>query len=492
MTYPGQGWPGQPQPDGQGQPPSGWGQPQQPQYPYGQEQFPQQPYQGGLLDPGQQPYPGQQYPGQQPYPTMQYPINQPPYGQVPPPQPRKRRTGLVIGAVVAVVVLAGGGIGTYFAVNHAARTGSASPQAAAAKLVADVSDDDILGVVNDLPPAEAAWLRDTLDQTTDQLKRLKVVKPNADPGSALALTVNARGLRFDANATERVNDHLAITKLVAGTITVGQQVSTNNYTDSFLHSVFPDGVPTGQTHTVDIADAVQQLGHPIRIATVDVDGQWYPSLFYSIADAGLQAAHQSWPDRSVPAVGASSADDAVRQFVQAFMNEDARGIIERTAPDEMAVLHDAGQVLIDAAGPGEPTGLRIDSVTFADRNVAGGVDTVLRSMTVTDRGERITISQSGSCYQVRGSEPGQNARFCASDVTKAFGDETALLPPELLNVLQDMIAGVVHNGVGIVATQVDGQWYVSPGRTFSQLALDLYGSISQQDFAALLQLGNPH
>ncbi|HKN95855.1 MAG TPA: hypothetical protein VJX10_01965, partial [Pseudonocardiaceae bacterium] len=476
---------------GQGQPPSGWGQPQQPQ-------FPQQPYQGGLLNPGQQPYPGQEpysgqpYPGQQPYPTMQYPINQPPYGQAP-LQPRKRRTGLAVGAVVAVVVLAGGGVGTYFAFNHAAKTGSASPQAAAAKLVADVSKDDVLGVVNDLPPAEASLLRDTVDQTTDQLKRLKVVKPDADPSAAIAVRIQARGLRFDGNATERVNDHLAITKLVAGTITVGQQVSSNNYTDSFLHSVFPDGVPSdGRTYTVNVADAVQQLGHPVRIATVDVDGEWYPSLFYSIADAGLQAAHQSWPARSVPAVGASSADDAVRQFVQAFMNEDARGIIARTAPDEMAALHDAGQVLIRAAGPGEPSGLKIDSVTFADRSVAGGVDTVLRDMTVTDGDQRITISQSGSCYQVRGSEPGQDARFCASDVTRELGDEAGLLPPELLNVVQDMVSGLVHNGVGIVATQVDGQWYVSPGRTVSQLVLDLYGSITPQDLGALLQLGNPH
>jgi hypothetical protein len=158
----------------------------------------------------------------------------------------------------------------------------------------------------------------------------------------------------------------------------------------------------------------------------------------------------------------------------------------------MAALHDVGQALVRAAGPAEPTGVKIESIRFADRSVAGGVDTVLRDLTVTDGGERITISQSGGCFNVRGSEPGETARFCASDLTKQLGSAAELLPPELLNVVQDMVSGLLHNGVGIVATQVDGQWYVSPGRTFSQLALDLYGSITPPDFAALLQLSNPH
>ncbi|HEX5117882.1 MAG TPA: flagellar basal body protein FliL [Pseudonocardiaceae bacterium] len=502
MTYPGQGWPDQPPPDNQGQPPGGW---PQPQYPYGQEQFPQQPYQGGLLNPGQQPYPGQQqpfpgqqpYPGRQPYPTMQYPINQGPYGQVPvQPGSRKRRSGLAIGVVAAVVVLAGGGVGTYFAFNHAAKIGSASPQAAATKLVADVSHDDVLGVVNDLPPAEASLLQDSFQGATDQLKRLNVIKPNVDSIGASSVRLEAQGLRFDDSAIERVNDHLAITKLVAGTITIGQQVSSNSYTDSFLHTAFPNGVPQGKTYTLDITKQVQESGRPVRIATVDVDGQWYPSLFYSIADAGLQAAHVAWPAESVPAVGASSADGAVRAFVQAAMNEDAKGIIERTSPDEMAALHDVGQVLVRAAGPGQQSGLRIDSMNFADRDVTGGVDTVLRSMTLTDGDDRITINQSGTCYTVRGSGAGENARFCASDITKELGTEAALLPPQVVKVIEDMVSGLMRNGVGIVATQVDGQWYVAPGRTFTQLALDIYGSVTQQDFAALLQfsqqLRNPH
>ena len=497
MTYPGQGgpdqnpqgWPNQyPSTGGwpdQSQPAGGW-----PQQPPGQPQFPppqyQQPYGGQPA----QPYPGQPYgppPGQPPYPTMQYPIGQGPYGpQL--PQPKRKRTGLVVGVVVAVVVLAAGGVGTWFAFGRASSTGAASPQAAATKLVADVSNDDVLGVVDDLPPAESALFRDAEQGTADQLQRLRIIKSNDIKTASGAITLKTSGIRFAG--PEQINSHLAITNLVAGTITLGTNVTSNYYTDTFLHQAFPNGLPKTKPQTVNIGDAVRELGHPIRIATIQVDGEWYPSLFYSIADAGLRAAHQSWPRTAIPAVGAGSADDAVRQFVQAALNADVRGVIERTAPDEMAALHDAGQVLVDAARGGEPSGLHLASATFADRDVAGGTDAMLRSMTLTGQGDRITVRQSGGCYTLNGEGPGEHERLCASDLTKQLesGDTTEFLPPQLVKLLQDMVTGVMNNGVGIVATQVDGEWYVSPGRTFTQLALDLYGSISPGDFASLMQL----
>ncbi|SDM20280.1 Rv0361 family membrane protein [Allokutzneria albata] len=128
MTYPPQQpYGGQPDPynqGGQGQQPYGQQPPNtggfnQPQDPYGQQA--QQP--GGY--PGYQGQPGQ--PGQ-PGPYGYPPQGQPgpggpqgPYGPPPgyegygtPPGSPKKRTGLIIGIIVAVVVLVGGGIGAYF------------------------------------------------------------------------------------------------------------------------------------------------------------------------------------------------------------------------------------------------------------------------------------------------------------------------------------------------------------------------------------------
>lgn len=115
----------QPPPNPYGQQPQGggYGQPQQPGG-YGQPQPPQQ--QPGY---GQQPQPGYGYPQQPPQPQQPYGQppqqgygQQPPYGQVPqqgygyPPQPPQgggsgKRTGLIVGVVVALVAI---GAGVFF------------------------------------------------------------------------------------------------------------------------------------------------------------------------------------------------------------------------------------------------------------------------------------------------------------------------------------------------------------------------------------------
>jgi hypothetical protein len=114
-------------------------------------------------------------------------------------------------------------------------------------------------------------------------------------------------------------------------------------------------------------------------------------------------------------------------------------------------------------------------------------------MTVTSEGTQVTVIESGGCYSMRAG--GESQRFCASDLTKELQSDPALsavMQPALVKLVQDMLTGLMNNGVGLVASQVDGQWYVSPGRTITQLALDLYGTITPQDFAAVLKLAQQH
>ncbi|WP_410668594.1 hypothetical protein [Amycolatopsis sp. cmx-4-68] len=97
---------------------------QPPQYGQGQQGYPGHPQQ----QPG---YPPPEYPRQQPgYPPPGYP----PPGYGPPmPPPKKKRTGLILGIVGAVVVLLGAGIplgifaGDYFASTGAAPSSSPVP-----------------------------------------------------------------------------------------------------------------------------------------------------------------------------------------------------------------------------------------------------------------------------------------------------------------------------------------------------------------------------
>ncbi|MFB8090103.1 hypothetical protein [Streptomyces sp. NPDC055992] len=111
--YGGQPPQGQPGPYGQQPGPYG-GQPPQGQPGYG---YPQQAPQG--VPPQQQPQPGYGYPpAQQPGPYGQQPPT-PPYGGqqaygqqpgFPPPAPAKKKTGLIVGAVIVALAVIGGGV----------------------------------------------------------------------------------------------------------------------------------------------------------------------------------------------------------------------------------------------------------------------------------------------------------------------------------------------------------------------------------------------
>ncbi|MCL2552683.1 MAG: hypothetical protein FWE75_11140 [Actinomycetia bacterium] len=108
---------GQPQPGGYGQPqpqPGGYGQ-QQPGYGYPQQPPQQQPGYGGQVPPQQG------YGGQVPPPYGQ---QQPGYGypQGAPPQGGGKKTGLIIGAVVALVAI---GVGVFFVTKGSGGGGSA-------------------------------------------------------------------------------------------------------------------------------------------------------------------------------------------------------------------------------------------------------------------------------------------------------------------------------------------------------------------------------
>lgn len=410
----------------------------------------------------------------------------------PEPPVKQRRKGLVTGIVVAAVVVVAGGVTTAVAVNRASAPGSSSPQAAASKLLDDIGNDDLLGVVNDLPPSEAKLFSATLTDAGNQLKRIGVTKPGVSAQDAAGLAIHTSGIRFDTSAVQQVNDHIAITQLVAGTITIGGKLSANNYTAGFLNSAFPNGVPTaGGPTTIDIATMVKESGHPVRIATVRVDGRWYPSVFYTIADSVLRNLHQNWPATTLAARGADVPNEAAEDFLQELFNADAKDAIAHTSPVEMGALHDMGQALVNATKGTKPSGVRLGPILFDDRHVTKQeVDTVVQNMTFTlQDGQKIVLTHTGTCYALQ--QGGQQTQLCASNIADQLKSDplAKALPASVANLLQDLFAGPVKDGVGIVTIESRELWYVEPGRTVTELLSDMYGSLKADDLAAVLRLG---
>ncbi|MBB3666229.1 hypothetical protein FB384_005190, partial [Prauserella sediminis] len=283
------GYPGQQGPYGQQGPQ--YGQPQ-----YGQQPpYGGQPQQGGYPQGGQPPYghPQQAY-GQQGYGQQGYP--QQPYGQpgqyagdqqggfVPTPQPpgKGRKRGLIIGLVVALVVAAGA-VGSYFAFfqQSSVAAGASSPTDAVRKLATSFEGGDLAGTLTTFAPSESRLLTDSLDEAVAEYKRLGVLTEEADPEQLSGLSITTENLRFDEQAEERVNDRVTITKLTGGTITIKGNAAELPLTPEIKQQMLDDAPSGEQTTTIDIAEDVDG---PLRIAAVQEDGEWYPSLFYTIAD----------------------------------------------------------------------------------------------------------------------------------------------------------------------------------------------------------------
>jgi hypothetical protein len=488
-------------------PPGGQWQPQDPNQPGG---YPQQgygqgyPQQGGYPQSNPQGFP-QQQPGtgpqgfQQPQTGPQgfQQPQQPQYGQQPNygglagggfgEAPKKKGKGPIIGAIAAVVVVAVGVAATIFVLNRseAGSGGEDNPTQAATNLVNSLSQGDVLGVLESLTPAESSLLVDFNAKTTKRLQELNVYDKDADPNKLHGAAVEAKNLKYDEGNAEKVNDHLTITKLVGGTVTFHADVSELPLTDDFMEAAFPDGVNSEPTNeTVDIAKAVKDNGgEPIRIATVKVDDKWYPSLFYTIADYGLAAAGKEWPAKSIPNNGAGSADEAVKELVQASINGDVERVIELLPPDEMGALHDAGPALLDELGDPGSSGVEVSKLETESTDAeSGGQRVMLKEIEVSADGQTYNVTKDGDCYKAEGE--GETQQFCGEDVAKSMAGSS--MSPDVQQALTHLASGLLKN-TGVVATEVDGKWYVSPLRTYSELGLSALSDLTPEDVITLVK-----
>ncbi|EHR61807.1 hypothetical protein [Saccharomonospora cyanea] len=471
----GQQWPPQtPQPPQPPPDPHSQGSPGAPAAPQYGQPGPVQPPQYGVQHHG-----GAQY--TQPQPGVVLPGSQPPQ--------RGRKRGLVVGLVVALVLALGGGA-TWWVLSEreSVASGASTPEEAASRLINALGNGDLLGVAQSLVPGEASALGDQLQDGVDELKRLGMLSPDADPSAFSGISLTAKNLVFDTEATERVNDRLAITKLTGGTLTVEANLAElpleQEYLDAMVAAAGGAGATSG-SQTFDIGTLVRQSGAPIRIATVNVDGEWYPSLFHTIADNALASEGLSWPQESIPARGADSPTEAVRQLVQAAFDADLNRVIELLPPDEMAVLHDVGPLLVDAlASEGAtPSGIKVVDLRTENTPVTNGTRATLTALTLEAPGKgRLSVTKDGGCYDLTAPEGSQ--RFCGADLAQAIVENAGPdVPVAGIGRTMEVLA---EQGLGVVTTEVDGKHYVSPLRTYGEFGLGLYRELTPEEFRAML------
>lgn len=446
----------------------------------------------------QPPEPGYQ-PQWSPPPGAQWPAPLPPPAAPPgpqwdylggsptgePPPPKKSGRGRLIASLVAVSALVAGGVATYVAVSDSSTDrGAGSPEAAIRTIVGDINKSDLIGVLNDLVPGERTAIAAPFTDLVNQLKRTKVLQPGAAPATITGLQVQLKQLTF-SGTTIPLNDHVQVLELTGGTIDLSADLERVPLTAEFLKAIFPRGIPqsTSGTQHVDIA----QQGAPLRIATQKVGSSWYPSLFYTVA---YQAAGERAPAAgdAVPARGAASAEDAVKQLIDALLAGSVDRAIALVSPDELPALHDYGKKVLAAVGSYRPAPVHLEDLTFTTADIAGGKRVTLSSIALTNQdGSKTSVKVDAGCFSI--SYDGQTKRQCPADLidtaTQSFGFPTKVTAAQR-QAITDLIAGL--GKVGVDTSQTGGQWFVAPVRTYFDLENEILSQLKGNDVIELVDL----
>ncbi|AZI58048.1 hypothetical protein EH165_07725 [Nakamurella antarctica] len=401
---------------------------------------------------------------------------------------------------MVIALIAGVGV-WFFAFRETKPAGQASPQAAAAALFADVSNGDLVGLADTFDPVESSLVTDFAGDVTKHLQRIGLLTDEATINNSTGVGISIKGVTYDESAAENPLPNLSIVKVTGGTVTIDPPAGNNSaaQTDKFrallaalekanLSSDFQPAVQTEPT-VIDIAKVIREEnnGKPLRISTVQRDGEWYPSLFYTLADyAAQQAGKTLTPADSIPAVGAASPGAAMDTLIKASLADDPESVIKILDPREMGVVHDYGRMLVDGIGRTDVPQAQVTASWTLDE-VTGGTKVSLGTLEITFDGTTAKIVRDVAAGSVTVSANGEAQTFDSTAVASLLGSkDLSEIHPNLPAMVARMIKAAL--GLGVIATKVDGSWYIAPARTFLGTVPQLMSGMEESDIDMFLDL----
>ena len=446
---------------------------------------------------------------------------------------------LITAAVVVLALLVGGGIFFFAHKSSTSNGGKDTAQEAAATLLASFTAKDPVGVADQLDPAEANLFADMSGDVLTELKRLGIVDQSAGTDNATGSTVKVENLTYGPQP-QQVNDHFQLVTVTAGTITISVDPSKIPLSGKMKNAVGTElATAKPETKVYDIANQTKRLGHPIQIATVKRGDKWYPSMFYTLANLVAQEKDLGTPTSSIPAEGSASPEEAMNALLNAAGSADITKLIAMTSPDEMGVLHDYGPLFLAKADlHPRATGVTFSNEQWQVDDVTGGKKVSLKSLTITYNGGAITVTRdvtanslsiqlpgkpaivlsdstidqfissdaltglgvfgtttscsswssgsssgSGSSSESSSSEPSSSSGSTTTLSTEPSCTTDTMPAPKLDATTKDIVKREFHQllSVGVVMTQTDGKWYVSPLRSYSNLVVTFLKGLQPSD-----------
>ena len=377
----------------------------------------------------------------------------------PEPEPQKpvSRTALVL-AVVALLV--GGGLAIAYLAPQ-----SNTPEDAVREMAQAVSDEDVIGMFDALAPSERRLVKDFVVDMAGELTRLEVFDDDLDLSGIDGVDVEIENLDL---AERRLADGIALVTVRSGTIRYDLDAAE-----------LPTGRVIDEQAPPDDADLRESGSEPIEefsLVTVEEDGEWHVSIFYSAAEAMREEAGAPLPQfgKGPAPEGHPSPDAAVRAAIDAATDLDARRAIALLPPDEGKVVRDYSSLFLERAEQAAAEAdveVSIDDVSLDTELEGDGLAVVrVRELEATFRGdgESGSVRWDGKCLV---ASDGGDQVFDTCEVDDEMGVRPFPVTPDM----------------GFVTVERGGEWYVSPIRTVLRPILELVRAIREGDLESMFE-----
>jgi hypothetical protein len=388
--------------------------------------------------------------------------------------PLRRRPAAYVAVVIGLLGLVGGAIFFVRSVGTSA-DGAKTPEAAVQKLFDALSNEDALGVLESFAPSERDVLTGRLRAITRELGRLGILREDVDLGDISGVDLTFTGLRYQ---TQSLGTGFSYVKLTAGTSTYAVNPAESPVGD-FLRGFLPRSAAKAVRGSDDLAN------DKIAFATVQQDGSWYVSIWYTAAEQARRDAGAALPTfgEGIVARGTETPEAAVEALLRAAALVNVRRMIELTPPDEAAALHDYAPLFIDQAEAAAVEARRAFSFTIRSVDLShsgSGDENVVK---IDDMSFRLSVPEFGISVDYDGE--------CATlDLGEVFGPSAGpqrICDKGLLPSLE--LPGLARQpDLGFVVVRRDGLWYVSPTRTVLDAITATLKPLRPADLEAFEQL----
>lgn len=237
----------------------------------------------------------------------------PPWPPAPPVQQAERKAP--VGRIVAIVGLVVAVIAAGFVTWHFfwPRGGARSPEAAAENLVLAAAEQDPVGMLDMVSPAEVEGLDDVYDTALERAEDEELVEGD---GITDALEIELSDLEFEV---DELGDDLARVTLTDGEYDVSWDPEKLPERLSFLAEASDEESESG-----DLKDVFD--GEEPSVITIKDGGRWYVTVLGTIADYAYLDGAQNAEDEGIDL--AEPDYDLVSEDVDPIVGEDPEEVIE--------------------------------------------------------------------------------------------------------------------------------------------------------------------